>query len=117
MSPAALNKSRSSIAAAVVDATGGTAELVWVPEDEVLAAGAEPWTQLPCWVPENEEFAGFMEGDTSQAIATGLRTRPVGDTVRDTWTWLQEAGMPVQRPDRPGHGLPENLERELLAGR
>lgn len=102
---------------AVVEATGGTAELVWVPEAEVLAAGAEPWTQLPCWVPENEEFAGFMEGDTSQAIATGLRTRPVGDTVRDTWTWLQEAGMPVQRSDRPAHGLPENLERELLAGR
>lgn len=102
---------------AVVDATGSRAELVWVDQETVLASGAEPWTQLPCWVPEGGEFEGFMEGDTRRALATGLASRRVEGTVRDTWAWLQEGGMPEQRPDRPSHGLPETLERQLLAGR
>jgi 2'-hydroxyisoflavone reductase len=100
---------------AVVTATGGGAELVWVPQDVLLAAGAEPWTQLPCWVPEGGEDAGFMENDTSLAVATGLRSRPVAETVVDTWAWVRAEGMPVQRPDRPVHGLPPDLEERLLA--
>jgi nucleoside-diphosphate-sugar epimerase len=106
-----------SLLEAVVAATGAGAELVWVDQETVLAAGAEPWTQLPCWVPEGGEFEGFMEGDTSAAVATGLRSRPVEETVRDTWAWIQQDGLPAQRADRPRHGLPETLERQLLAGR
>jgi 2'-hydroxyisoflavone reductase len=100
---------------AVIAETGGVAELVWIDEDQVLASGAEPWTQLPCWLPESGEDAGLMEGDTSRAIETGLRSRPVEETVRDTWAWVQAEGMPVQRPDRPTHGLPPELEGRLLA--
>ena len=100
---------------AVVAATGHRAELVWVDQDTVLASGAEPWTQLPCWLPEGGEYEGFMEGDTSKAVATGLRTRDVADTAAATWEWLQRDGFPVQRPDRPAHGLPETLETALLA--
>ncbi len=99
---------------AVRDATGGSAELVWVDQETVLAAGAEPWVQLPCWVPEGGEFAGFMEGDTSAAIATGLRSRPVLETAADTWAWIQADGMPPERPGRPAHGLPADLEAALL---
>jgi 2'-hydroxyisoflavone reductase len=104
-----------SLLEACVDVTGSDAELVWVPEDELGAA--EPWTHLPCWVPESGEFEGFLEGDASLAVSTGLRPRPVEDTVADTWAWLQAEGLPVQRADRPVHGLPKDLERELLAGR
>ena len=78
------------------------------------AAGVQPWTQLPCWVPEGGEFAGFLESDTSRAAATGLRCRPVEETVADTWAWLQAEGRPAQRGDRPTHGLPVELERALL---
>ena len=94
--------------------TGADAELVWVPEDELAAAGVEPWTQLPCWVPESGEHAGFLEGDTSRAVATGLRCRPLRETVRDTWDWMQRTGPAPQRPDRPVHGLPPDLEQRLL---
>ena len=104
-----------SLLDAVVTATGSTAELVWVDQETVLASGAEPWSQLPCWVPETSEFEGFMEGDTSRAIATGLRSREIADTCAATWEWLQRDGFPVQRPDRPVHGLPETLETALLA--
>ena len=104
-----------SLLEAVVRATGDRAELVWVDQETVLASGAEPWTQLPCWGPETAEFEGFMEGDTSKAIATGLVSRDVGDTAAATWEWLQRDGFPVQRADRPVHGLPESLETALLA--
>ena len=99
---------------AVREATGARAELVWVGQDEVLASGAEPWTQLPCWVPETAEFAGFMEGDTSAAIGTGLRSRPVEETVRDTWEWLQREGLPPPPAARAAQGLPADLEKALL---
>jgi 2'-hydroxyisoflavone reductase len=99
---------------ACVDVTGADAELVWVTEDELAAAGAQPWTSLPCWVPETGELAGFMASDTSKALAAGLTCRPVEETVRDTWAWVQRDGMPPPRPDRPPVGLPPDVERRLL---
>jgi nucleoside-diphosphate-sugar epimerase len=101
--------------AACVAATGSDAELVWVPEDVLDAEGVEPWTQLPCWVPSTGELAGLMESDTSRAASTGLRCRPVEETVRDTWAWLQHAGMPAPREGLPLNGLPTELEATLLA--
>jgi len=82
---------------ACVEATGSDAELVWFTDAEIEAAGAEPWTQLPCWVPEDGEFAGFLEADTSLAAATGLACRPVEATVADTWRWLESEGAPGRR--------------------
>lgn len=104
----------SGLLEACITTTGSDAELVWVDQERLAAAGVEPWTQLPCWVPQTEEFAGFLEADTSLAARTGLICRPVGDTVADTWAWLQAEGRPVQRADRPVHGLPAELERRLL---
>lgn len=100
---------------ACVEATGSDAELVWVSEQDLEAAGAEPWTHLPCWVPEHGEFAGFLEVDTTRAARAGLVCRPVTETVADTWAWMQREPLPAQRPDRDVHGLPEALERDLLA--
>jgi hypothetical protein len=100
---------------ACVTATGSDAELVWVPEEVLDAEGAEPWTQLPCWVPSTGELAGLMESDTSRAAETGLRCRPVEETVRDTWAWVQRDGMPAPREGLPLNGLPTELEQRLLA--
>jgi len=104
-----------SLLQACVDVTASGAELVWVDEATLAAAGAEPWTHLPCWVPETGEWAGFLESDTSLAAATGLVCRPVTDTVADTWAWLKAEGRPAQRPDRATHGLPAEIEAALLA--
>ncbi len=104
----------ASLLAACVDATGSDAELVWVHATDLEAAGVEPWVQLPCWVPETGEFAGFLEGDTSLAVERGLVCRPVEETVLDTWRWLQAEGPPPPRPGRPAHGLPPELEQQLL---
>lgn len=98
-----------------IQVTGSDAQLVWIDEADLAEAGAQPWTQLPCWVPEVGEFAGFLEKDSSRAAATGLRPRPLSQTVADTWDWLCREGQPPQRPDRDTHGLPPDLERRLLS--
>jgi nucleoside-diphosphate-sugar epimerase len=102
---------------ACIAATASDAELVWFSEQELADAGVEPWTQLPCWVPEQGEYAGFLESDTELAARTGLVCRSITDTVADTWDWLQREGPPPQRPDRAVHGLPEAVERALLTSR
>ncbi|WP_205707478.1 NAD-dependent epimerase/dehydratase family protein [Kineococcus vitellinus] len=107
--------STADLLGACARVTGAGAELVWFDEDELAAAGAEPWTHLPCWVPEHGEFAGFLEADTRLAARTGLVCRPVAETVADTWEWVRREGVPPQRPDRSVHGLPPEVERRLLS--
>jgi nucleoside-diphosphate-sugar epimerase len=98
-----------------ISSTRSSARLMWVDEADLLAMGAEPFTQIPCWVPEAGEFAGFLEADTSLAATTGLVCRPITETVDDTWQWIKQEGMPAQRPDRDVHGLPHELEQQILA--
>jgi 2'-hydroxyisoflavone reductase len=68
--------------------SGSDARIVWVPEDELLGAGVEPWSELPLWIPESDgEMGGFLAFDASAAIAHGLRFRPLAATVADTLSW------------------------------
>ncbi|MGH3310787.1 MAG: NAD-dependent epimerase/dehydratase family protein [Streptomyces sp.] len=99
-----------------VRVTGGDAELCWRDPESVLAAGAEPWTGLPLWLPPGEDYEHMHQGDVSKAVAAGLRCRPVAETVAETWAWLQElGGKPPLRPDRPLKGLDPATEARLLA--
>lgn len=97
------------------EVTRSVAELVWAPPAEILAAGIEPWTQLPIWVPPDGEYAGLHDGDTRRAAAAGLHCRPVRETVADTWAWLQEAGDPEPATGRPDSGLDPAVEERVLA--
>ena len=97
------------------EVTGAHAELCWLDPQTVLAAGIEPWTQLPVWLPPGSDHAFMHNGDVSRARAAGLRNRPVGETVRDTWAWLTSlSGTPPQRTDRPPVGLDPALEAKVL---
>jgi 2'-hydroxyisoflavone reductase len=71
----------------------GDAELVWIPDDKLVQAQAEPWTELPLWLPA-DAYPGTWRVDTAKARAAGLTTRPVADTVADTRAWL-ESGAEV----------------------
>lgn len=97
------------------DVVGQGAELVWLSPDSVQAAGVTGWVDLPIWVPPTGEMAGLHDGDVSAAYAEGLSCRPVQDTVADTWLWLQTAGHPEPRTDRPSLGLSPDVERALVA--
>ena len=102
--------------ASCVRVTGADAELRWTAPERILAAGIEPWIQLPIWLPPGPEHDGMHGGDGSKALAAGLRCRPVGETVADTWAWLQGlGGVAPQRADRPRVGLDPEREARLLA--
>ncbi|MFF7365893.1 NAD-dependent epimerase/dehydratase family protein [Streptomyces sp. NPDC008125] len=101
---------------ACVRVTGSGAELRWTDPDTILAAGVAPWTELPIWLPAGEMHDTLHRGDVSKALAAGLRCRPIGETVADTWTWLTaRGGVAPQRPDRPPVGLAPDVEARLLA--
>ncbi|HET9383095.1 MAG TPA: NAD-dependent epimerase/dehydratase family protein [Streptomyces sp.] len=96
--------------------TGGGAELRWTAPEAILAAGVEPWTELPVWVPPGSDMHDALHAaDVSRAVAAGLRCRPVDHTVADTWAWLRGiGGTAPQRPDRPRLGLAPEAEARVL---
>ncbi|MFF4955286.1 NAD-dependent epimerase/dehydratase family protein [Streptomyces chattanoogensis] len=98
-----------------VRATGSAAELRWTAPEEVLAAGIEPWTELPVWLAPGELRDAIYGPDVTKALATGLRCRPIAETVTDTWSWLRSrGGTAPHRPDRPAVGLPPEKENAAL---
>lgn len=97
--------------------TGSSANLRWLGPEEVLAAGIEPWTELPIWLPPGEDHDMMHRADVTKALNTGLRCRPVEDTVADTWHWLRTVGEAPLRPDRPRPGLTPEAEAKALAGK
>lgn len=97
-------------------ATGSDGTPRWTAPETILAAGVEPWTQLPIWLPPGELHDSMYDFNVSKAFATGLAIRPVTETINDTWAWLQSiGGVAPQRPDRPPVGLDPDLEARLLS--
>jgi nucleoside-diphosphate-sugar epimerase len=96
--------------------TGGGAVLTWADPGFVQDAGIEPWSELPIWLPADHEYRGMHASDVERAHRAGLRCRPLGETVRDTWEWLVSIGRQAPlRPDRDRPGLDPDKERAALA--
>ncbi|MEU3844227.1 SDR family oxidoreductase [Streptomyces sp. NPDC028635] len=97
-------------------ATSGPADLRWTDSRTILDAGIEPWVQLPVWVPPGSELHDALHSaDVSRALASGLRCRPVEETVADTWRWLRAlGGTAPMRADRTATGLDPRVEAEVL---
>ncbi len=84
-----------------VAADGGRpGEMLVVPEEELLAAGVEPWRDLPFWLPRDQARTAWDVG-TARARELGLASRPVEESVADAWRWLHEAGADVVHPEPP----------------
>ncbi len=99
------------------EVTGGGAEWVPVPEAELLAAGVEPWIQLPLWLPAADARTAW-DVDTARARELGLPSRPLRETVEATWAWQQTDTRPHHSPmGLPQPGLPAELEAQLLTRR
>ena len=80
------------------------AELRWVSDHDLLAAGVGPWTELPMWAPDIPDLAHIWEIHGDRALRTGMRYRPLSDTMHDTWLWLKHAAAAGQEV-APGAGL------------
>jgi 2'-hydroxyisoflavone reductase len=99
---------------ACAEATGfepGHVRWRWVPDARLAAAGVEPWTELPLWLPEDDpEVGGMLLADASRARAQGLRTRDARATCADTLRWALAEGA------GPGEGtLAPAREAAILA--
>jgi nucleoside-diphosphate-sugar epimerase len=102
---------------AAVAVTGSGARLTWIPDNALVAAGVEPWDELPLWLPE-ADMPGAWRVDTARAQRAGLRCRPIGATVADVWAWLRaggEQGLGDWRAEHRPRALSAQRERVLLA--
>lgn len=98
-----------------VGVTGSDADLVWTSPEVLESAGISGWTELPIWVPPGSELAGLHAADVEAAYREGLICRPIADTVRDTWAWLQAEGFPPPPSVRAASGLDPAKEQAVLA--
>jgi nucleoside-diphosphate-sugar epimerase len=104
-----------SLLEAGIAATGSDAHLAWAEPGRLRAAGIAPWTELPIWLPPDDEYAALHDIGVEKAHAAGLVTRPAAETVADTWAWLQALGArPPQRSDLAPPGLAPEREQEVL---
>lgn len=92
------------------EVSGSAAKIHWAPVDFLSRNEVAPWSDLPVWVPDVPEEAGFSRVSISKALAAGLTFRPLAETVRATLDWAQS---------RPGDyawraGLTAERESELL---
>ncbi len=93
------------------DVTGGGAELVWTDPDRVLDVVDESWVELPLWPPPG------MPGAFAVTPSAALRTRPLRETIEDTWAWLSgpDGELSAWRSELRAGGLSPERERALLA--
>ena len=96
--------------------TGSDAEWAPVSDEDLLAAGVQEWTHLPLWLTADVARTAW-DVDTSRARELGLPSRPLRDSVADTWAWMQVGERAAPPPGRPLPGLPVELEAGLLAAR
>jgi 2'-hydroxyisoflavone reductase len=87
--------------------------LTWVPAKFLAAQKAEPWSDLPVWVPAEGDTAGFARRDIRRAQAAGLTFRPLRATAADTLAWFRT--QPTDRQAKLKAGLTPEREAALLA--
>ncbi|HEU4746612.1 MAG TPA: NAD-dependent epimerase/dehydratase family protein [Anaerolineales bacterium] len=91
--------------------TGSDANFNWVSVEFLNQNKVEPWSDMPAWVPDDEEGVGFSRVNVAKAIDAGLTFRPLQETVRDTLEWAQ--ARPADHTWRAG--LTAEREAQVLA--
>lgn len=88
--------------------TGSDAAITWVSDEFLSENEVAAYTEMPLWVPA--ELTGFSTINCGKAIDSGLRFRPLRQTIRDTYQWQ------ATRPDdyEWRGGLKADREIELL---
>jgi 2'-hydroxyisoflavone reductase len=81
--------------------TAGT-QATWVPEDFLAKRWKPEELDLPPWSPMSGETAGASLTVTARAQKTGLKTRPMQETVRDTLEWFHSLAADRQAKLRAG---------------
>jgi 2'-hydroxyisoflavone reductase len=91
--------------------SGSDANVQWASVEFLKQHKVEAWSDMPTWIPDDEEGLGFSRIDISKAIAAGLKFRPLEETVRDTLDWAK--ARPADHEWRAG--LTAERETQVLA--
>lgn len=86
------------------------AKFKWAAVDFLNQNNVAPWSDMPAWLPDTGDEAGFARVDVSKAIKAGLEFLPLEKTVRDTLQWAN--ARPADHEWKAG--LKEAKEKELL---
>ena len=91
---------------------GAGTTVTWVPEDFLAAHWKAEELDLPPWSPVKGDTAGSSLTSVQPAVKTGLRSRPLEITVRDTLAWFQT--LPAERQSKLRAGLDPQKEADTL---
>lgn len=98
-----------------LEVTGFDTELVWTPPELLLRHGLPLGMEFGLLLPDGSVPSGMHDADVRAALAEGLTTRPLRETLADTWAWLQAEGDPAPRADAlPDTWLDAAAEQRLL---
>src|SRR6516165_4566333 len=86
--------------------------VTWVPEDYLAAHWKADELDLPPWSPMSGDTAGASLTSVKRALESGLRCRPLEETVRDTLVWFQS--LPAERQAKLRAGLDSVKEAQTL---
>jgi 2'-hydroxyisoflavone reductase len=95
-------------------AAGDKAKLVWVDADFLDKHGVEGWSEMPMWLDNKGEYAGFGTLANARAVAAGLTFRPIADTARDTLAWLPTLSD-EDRAKMRDSGIKRDKEQTVIA--
>jgi 2'-hydroxyisoflavone reductase len=85
----------------------------WVSEDFLISHWQpEEVYALAPWSPQKGDFAGAALTSVKPAIQTGLHSRPLQETVRDTLAWFRT--LPAERQAKLHAGLDPKKESDTL---
>lgn len=88
------------------------ARVVRVAEDFLLDEGVAPWMELPVWIPTSDASErAHSHVDCRRAVATGLTTRPLAQTIEAV---LDEAPGLIEADPRKRGKLTPAREAELI---
>jgi nucleoside-diphosphate-sugar epimerase len=94
-------------------AIGSDATFTWVDQDFLREKEVRSWSELPVWVHQGPDTAGFMTVSVANAMSKGLTYRPFAETVRDTLAYHKSRTPERQAALRAG--LKPEKEAEVLA--
>jgi 2'-hydroxyisoflavone reductase len=100
------------IAASQRESAQAGTKITWVDEDFLAQQWGAEEVDLPPWSPMKGKFAGASLTATKRAVDTGLRTRPLQETVHDTLVWFQS--LPADRQAKLKAGLDPQKEADTL---
>jgi 2'-hydroxyisoflavone reductase len=100
----------------IKEVTGSDARFTWVSDALLLEHKVAPYSEMPFWLPPPYDGYGI---DCTRAVAAGLGYRPLVETVRDTWQWLQTgweaaASARAHRRLKVPAGISAGREAEIL---